>query len=134
MNIGLYNIMINGSALPSSIIERATELVRKGASFFIANGIDRKPDILVMSARSVDFAKIVGFRLRYGDAIWMHDGAMRVVTRENWKETWRMITPKEPALPRFESRSEQKEETSFDIMLPRREDLPKWAGKSRYMW
>lgn len=130
--ITLHNIKINGKSLPSDIVTRASEILSARGSCFIINGIDRVPEVIEMRRKSVDFAKIIGFRLRYGDAIWLHDGAMRVVNRENWKETWRMMIPKEHHEIAF--RIEPREETSFDIMMPRREDLPRWAGKSTNIW
>ena len=134
MKVQLENININGRALPARIVEKARELVRVGASFFIANGIDREPEILVMGGRSEAFGKIVGFRLRYGAAVWCHDGALRLVTRENWKDTWRMITPKAVERGRDPEPVRPRPVTSFDIMQPRLSDMPKHAGRTEHPW
>lgn len=134
MKVQLENLSINGRALPARIVEKARELIREGASFFIANGVDREPEILVMGARSEAFGKIVGFRLRYGAAVWWHDGALRLVTRENWKETWAKITPKAREDGREPELARRRPVTSFDIMQRRLSDMPKWAGKAEHPW
>lgn len=134
MKVQLENLSINGRALPARIVEKAGELVREGASFFIANGVDREPEILVMGARSEAFGKIVGFRLRYGAAVWWHDGAYRVVTRENWRDTWRMITPRPVERGADPERVRPRPVTSFDVMQRRLSDMPKHAGKAEHPW
>ena len=134
MRMQLENLNINGRALPARIVEKARGLVREGASFFIANGIDREPEILVMGGRSEAFGKIVGFRLRYGAAVWCHDGALRLVTRENWKETWAKITPKAVERGRDPEPVRPRPVTSFDIMQPRLSDMPKHAGRAEHPW
>lgn len=134
MRMQLENLNINGRALPARIIEKARELISEGVSFFIANGIDREPEILRMGARSETFGKIVGFRLRYGAAVWCHDGAIRLVTRENWKDTWRMITPKARETGRDPEYARPRPVTSFDIMQPRLSDMPKHAGRAEHPW
>lgn len=132
----LHNIRINGRRLPERIVARACELLGEGADFFIANGIGGEPEILEMRGRSVRFAKIVGFRLRYGDELCFIGGSMLAVSGENWRKVWRMITPRREREDRADTDgfAEKREETPFDIMMPRREDLPKWAGKSTNIW
>ena len=46
--------------------------------------------------RSVQFAKIVGERLKRYGIVWMHDNTWRKVTWDNWKQTYAMLCPKVP--------------------------------------
>lgn len=120
-NVAVINLYCqkHGITMPDCESERVVELVSNRTKFFVF--IDGKGvETLVMSERSTLVGKIVGYRVKRGTVIYFHDGAYRVVTPENWNETWKMITPKAPQVQDDRIIVPIRKRTMFDDALPDR--------------
>lgn len=128
-NIATINFMCKqkGITMPEREQERIETMLQNGDSFFVF--IDKSGlDVLLMRERSELLGKIVSGRVKRGAVLYFHDCAYREVTRENWKETWRMITPSKPILRDDRIIVPKREQTIFDACLPGR-PYKKVSGK-----
>lgn len=109
----------NGITMPEREAQKVENLVRAGNSFFVfisKDGID----MLEMRERSELLAKIVSGRVRKSQVLFLHDGAMREITRENLSDSWRLIAPRKVIERDDRELIVRKEPTAFDDAMPRR--------------
>jgi hypothetical protein len=105
--------------MPEREAQKVENLVRAGNSFFVfisKDGID----MLEMRERSELLAKIVSGRVRKSQVLFLHDGAMREITRENLSDSWRLIAPRKVIERDDRELIVRKEPTAFDDAMPRR--------------
>ncbi|NDV63982.1 hypothetical protein D0T60_01795 [Bacteroides sp. 224] len=108
-----------GITMPEREAQRIENLVRAGNRFFVfisKDGID----ILEMRERSELLAKIVSGRVRKGQVLFLHDGAMREITRNNLAESCKFYAPIKPIERDDRVRIVRKKPTSFDDGMPER--------------
>lgn len=107
-----------GITMPRHIENEIAHLLRKSARFVVFIG-RAHVETLEIAHRSDIVGKIVGMRLRQGKKVYFfHDGAMRLITWENWKKSWAMLTPKPEKIVDDRIRVRRRERTMFEDAMP----------------
>jgi hypothetical protein len=99
--------------------QKIENLVRAGNRFFVFIGKDGI-DILETDERSALLAKIVAGRVRKGLVLFLHDGAMREITRKNLSDSQRFIAPKKVIERNDRVLIVRKKPTAFDDAMTER--------------
>lgn len=113
--VSLYSIV----PLCKNVTAKIETLTQTNKPFFVFVS-EKDTEILEVKEKSILLGKIVGGRVqRSKTVLYFHDNNFRIVSRENWKETWKHITPSEKE-KNDKIRIEKKEKTAFDECLPDR--------------
>lgn len=120
-NISIINFycQIHGITMPENELYNILEMLQGNARFcvFISK---LGCETLRIDQRSELVGKIVGGRVKRGTVLFFHDGAYRVATPENWRETWRMLVPKPEKIVDDRIFVPKRKRTIFDEGLPDR--------------
>jgi len=83
-----------GTSLDSQARQRIESIKRTNENTFVYISAENGVQFAVMPQRSVNFAKSVGFHLKRGGVVWMHDNAFSEVTWDNWKRVYAKLCPR----------------------------------------
>ncbi len=120
-NVAVINFYCQkyGITMPESEEQNILEMLRNNIRFCVF--IDKSGiNLLRIHERSVLIGKIVGARVKRGAVLFFHDGTYRVVTRENWNKTWKMLIPKPERIVDDRIIVPIRKRTMFDDALPER--------------
>lgn len=120
-NIATINFacMQQGITMPECEVKRIEQMLQVNQRFFVF--VDKGGlDIVLMREKSDLLSKIVSGRMKRGKVLFFHDGAYRAVTRENWEETRRMISPSKLVLRDDRIPVSNRKQTAFDEGMPER--------------
>ena len=127
-NVATINLYCKtyGITMPEPETQKVLQMLSNNSRFCVF--IDKSGvDLLHIHERSVLIGKIVGARVKRGIVLFFHDGAYRVVTQDNWQETWRMLIPKPEKIVDDRIIVPIRKRTMFDDALPERQ--PKKMSK-----
>ena len=108
---------IYGLTVSENDIQQITNLISKNARFCVfisAKGLE----IFPIREKSALVGKIVGGRIACGSVLFFHDGACRIVTRKNWNDTWRMLTPAPEVIKEDRCIVSKRKPSMFDDAMP----------------
>lgn len=109
----------HGQTMPEHEAQRIANFVRTGDSCFVF--VDKTGiEILEMRERSERLAKLIARRVFRSVVLFLHDGAIREVSRDNMTETWRLIAPKRVIERDDREEIVPRKKTAFDHAMPAR--------------
>lgn len=114
-----FYCQVYGITMPENELYNILAMLQENARFcvFISK---LGCETLRIDQRSELVGKIVGGRVKRGTVLFFHDGAYRVVTPENWRETWKMLVPKPERIVDDRIIVPKRKRTIFDEGLPDR--------------